>query len=225
MKATKRKFGLKHGLALVVSLAVVAGLALAYLIVSGLADRWARRTIVEQLEKTTGARVELGSFHFLWRTLGARFDGLTLHGREPRIGPPLFHADLLQFDIHVDSFWRRKISLGNVEMDHFSVHVRVDKDGETNIPGPKIAAGAGKVPVQSLFDVKIAHLRLEDGEILWNDARTPLTAAGGRFEFAMDYAGDNGQPVYLGRTEWQDFEIAALRFTPFTSEFSARFVL
>ena len=79
MSGAKRKFGLKHGLGLAVGLALVAGLAIAYIIASGLADLWARRTIVEQLEKATGARVELGNFHFAWRTLGARFDGLTLH--------------------------------------------------------------------------------------------------------------------------------------------------
>ena len=38
MNETKRKFGLKHGLALVVALAIVVGLAIAYVIASGLAD-------------------------------------------------------------------------------------------------------------------------------------------------------------------------------------------
>lgn len=225
MTAVKRKFGLKHGLALVVGLAVVFGLALAYIIASGLADIWARRTIVEQLEKATGTRVQLGNFHFNWRTLGARFDGLTLHGREPQGDPPLFHAGLLQFDIHVESIWGRKISLGNVEMSHFSVDVRVAKDGTTNIPGPQITAGPAKVPVQGLIDLQVAHLSLEDGEIVWNDARTPLIAQGGKFEFAMDYDVDGGQPVYLGRTSWQQCTIAALRFMPFTSDISARFAL
>ena len=144
MNGTKRKFGLKHGLGIVVALALVAGLAIAYVIASGLADRWARRTIVEELEKTTGARVELGNFHFGWRLLTARFDGLTLHGREPAGSPPLFHADTLQFSIHVESFWGRKISLGNVEMSHFSAHVQIEKDGSTNIPGPKIPGEHGR---------------------------------------------------------------------------------
>jgi len=225
MNGAKRKFGLKHGLVLVVTAALAVGLALAYLIASGLADIWARRTILQQLEKATGARVELGNFHFIWRSLGAQFDGLTLHGREPQGTPPLFHAGRLQFDIHIESFWGRKISLGNVEMFNFSVHVRVEKNGTTNIPGPKIPAMPGKLPVQNLFDLKVAQLHLEDGEILWNDTRTPLAAKGGKFEFAMDYASEDGRPVYLGRTSWQQFEIAALRFVPFTSDFSARFTL
>ena len=225
MNGAKRKFGLKHGLALVVGLAVVLGLALAYIIASGLADLWARRTIVDQLEKATGARVELGNFHFAWRTLGARFDGLTLHGREAQGAPPLFHADRLTFDIHVESFWGRKISLGNVLMSHFSVNVHVAKDGSTNLPGPKVQAGTGKLPVQNLIDLKIAQLRLEDGEIVWNDQRTPFTAQGGKFAFAMDYASDSTGPLYLGQTSWQQCEISALKFLPLTSNVSARFAL
>jgi translocation and assembly module TamB len=225
MNNAKRKFGLKHGLALVVALTLVAGLTLAILIAGGFADLWARRTIVQQLEKSTGARVELGNFHFLWRSLGARFDGLTLHGSEPKGTPPLFHADRLQFDIRIESFWGRRVSLENLEMSHFSLHVQMEKNGATNIPGPKIPAAPGKMPLQNLFDLKVAQVQLEDGEILWNDTRTPLSAKGGKFAFAMDYTGEDGKPIYLGRTTWQGFEISAMRFIPFTSDFSARFTV
>src|SRR5260370_1087919 len=119
--------------------------------------------------------------------------------------------------------WRRKIALGNVDMSHFSEHVGVERDGSTNIAGPRTPAKPGKPPVQSLFDLKIAQLRLQDGEILWNDTRTPLTAEGGKFEFAMDYADDAGSPAYLGRVSWQKFKVAALRYLPFASDLSARF--
>src|SRR5579863_2765865 len=225
MSEPKRKFGLKHGVGLLIALALVVSLVVAYAIASGLADRLARRTIVEQLEKATGARVELGNFHFGWRVLTARFDGLTLHGREPAGSPPLFHADALQFDIHIESFWGKKISLGNVEMSHFSAHVQIEKDGSTNFPGPKIPAKTGGLNVQSLFDLKVAQLHLDDGEILWNDKRIPLQARGGNFEFAMNYGEESGRPVYTGQVSWQKFEIAAQRDLPFTSNFSARFNL
>jgi translocation and assembly module TamB len=225
MSETKRKFGLKHGLALFVAVALLAAVVIAYAIASGLVDRWARTTIVQQLERTTGARVELGSFHFSWRVLAARFDGLTLHGREPAGAAPLFHADLLQFDIHVESFWGRKISLGNVEMSHFSANVQVEKDGSTNLPGPKVAVSAGKPNVQALFNLKVEQLRLEDGQIQWNDKRIPLQAKGGKFEFAMNYTEQDAQPVYLGQASWQKVEIAAQRNMPFVSDFTARFSL
>lgn len=225
MSTKKRKFRLKHGVGLVATAVVAVALGLAYIVASGLADLWARRTIVEQLEKATGARVELGNFHIQWRSLHVRFDGLTLHGREPAGTPPLFHADRLEIDVHVESFWSRKISLGNVEMSHFSVHVRVDRGGSTNMPGPTTPVNQGRPPVQSLFDLKIAQLRLLDGEIFWNDTRKPLAAEGGKFEFATDYANDAGSPAYVGRVSWQKFKVAAWRFLPFTSDLSARFAL
>ena len=221
----KGKFRLKHGVALVVTLSIALALAVLYIVGSGLADRWARSKIVEQLEKTTGARVELGNFHLDWRTLHVRFDGLTLHGREPAGTPPLFHADRLDIEIHVESFWGRKISLGVVDMSHFSAHVRVERDGTTNVPGPKTPTSPGKPVVQSLFDLKIAELRLEDGEILWNDTRQPLSAEGRHFELAMDYSSDAGGPAYLGKMSWQKFKLAAWRYLPFASDLTARFTL
>ena len=225
MNGTKRKFGLKHGLALFVGLAIILALAIAYFIANGFADQWARRTIVDQLEKATGAHVELGNFHIAWRKLTVRFDGLTLHGREPAGSPPLFHADTLMFDINVDSFWRRKISLANLEMAHFSANVQVAKDGSTNIPGPKIAVSTGAPDLHSLFDLKVAQLHLSDGTLIWNDRRIPLEAKGGRFEFAMNYVNEANAPVYLGQLNWQQFEIAALRNLPFSTSFTSRFTL
>ena len=225
MNGSKRKFGLKHGAGIVAGLAVLAGLALAYVIASGMADRIARRTIIEQLERTTGARVELGNFHFNWRSFTARFDGLTLHGREPAGSPPLFHAGVLQFDVHVESLWGRRISLGAVEMAHFSAHVQVEKDGTTNFPGPAVAVKTPTPSMQSLFNLKVEQLRLEDGALLWNDKRIPLEASGGRFEFAMSYDLQNGQPVYLGQTSWQQFQVAALRLVPVASSVSGHFTL
>jgi len=225
MSKAKRKFGWKHGLGLSFALIALVVLGVVYAIATGLADRWARQTIVENLSRSTGARVELGNFHFRWRSLTARFDGLTLHGREPAGTPPLFHADSLQFNIHVDSFWGRKISLGSVEMNHFSTHVRVEKDGSTNLPGPAIPNAGGGPSAQRLLDLKIAQLRLENGEIVWNDARVPIEAKGGKFELLMDYASEDGRPVYLGRVGWQKFQVAAQRYVPFVSDFAARFTV
>jgi len=201
------------------------GAALVMLIVRGVADEWARRAIVEQLEKATGARVELKDFRFGWRLLRARLDGLTLHGKEPEGTPPLFHSDQLQVEIRVESFWGRKISLGSVEMAHFTAHVRVEQNGSTNFPGPKVQVRAGALPVQRVFDLKVANLRLEDGELLWNDVRVPIVAETGNFEFAMEYAAENGRPVYLGRVGGQNLEVAARRYLPFASDLTAKFII
>ena len=180
---------------------------------------------MEQLERSTGARVELGNFHFGWRLLSARFDGLTLHGREPAGTPPLFHAERLavrhprRIVLGPENFARKRRDVSFLGA-RASGKRRLDERSGTKDP-----RSAGKPDVQSLFDLKIAQLRLEDGEILWNDTRIPLQAKGGNFEFAMNYASEGGRPVYLGQTSWQKFEVAALRNLPFVSNFSARFTL
>jgi translocation and assembly module TamB len=224
MSNGKRKFTWMHGFGLGVLVSLTVGAALVLLIVRGVADEWARRTIVQQLERATGARVELKDFRIGWRVLRARLDGLTLHGKEPEGTPPLFHADQLQVEIHVESFWGRKISLGRVVMSHFSAHMRVERDGSTNFPGPKVQGPPGALPVQRAFDLKVANLRLADGELLWNDIRVPVVAETRDFEFAMEYAPENGRPVYVGRVGSQNLEVAARRYLPFPSDVTAKFI-
>ena len=71
-----------HGLA-AVALLIGAVAAIVFCIFEfGIAQRWVRNSLVQQLEERTGARVELGGFHLhAWR-LRAELDNLTLHGLE-----------------------------------------------------------------------------------------------------------------------------------------------
>src|SRR3989454_11628258 len=75
----------------------IVALSLCLVLWTGLADRWARRVIVGQLEKITGGRVELGKFRFRFRLFGLRAElpDLTIHGLEPAGFPPFFHADFV----------------------------------------------------------------------------------------------------------------------------------
>lgn len=229
MSGTKRKFTWLHGVGLGVLFAAAAGIAVALLIVRGVADEWARRKIVAELERVSGARVELKDFRIGWRLLRARLDGLTLHGREPAGTPPLFHADQLEISIRVESIWGRKISLGSVEMSHFSAHLRVEQDGSTNWPGPRAVDAADPPgdppPVQRAFALRVANLRLEDGELLWNDVRVPIVAETGGFEFALEYVPENGRPAYVGHVSGRNVEVAARRYLPFPSDLAARFIV
>ncbi len=69
------------------------------------------------------------------------------------------------------------------------------------------------------------RLRLEDGEMLFNDVRVPLVAEGGRFEFSVDYAELDAKPMYLGQFRWRQMELVARRYLPFNSDLSVRFTL
>ena len=208
-----------------VALVIVALPIIVMLVLSrGAADDSIRRTIVRQIQTLTSARVELGAFHFNpWRLRVALSD-FTVYGREPAGTPPFFHAERLEVGLRIDSVWRRRISLGDVEVIRPAIHVRVERDGSINVPIARRAAQA-KPLRERIFEVVARRLRLQDGEMLFNDVRVPLVAEGGRFEFSVDYAELDAKPMYLGQFRWQQMELVARRYLPFRSDIAARFTL
>lgn len=192
---------------------------------TGLADHWARRLIVRQLETMTGGRVELGGFHFHLLRLRAELAALTIHGSEPKGAPPLFHADELFVDIRLESFWRRKIALSEVRVERPAVHLRWQADGRSNLPARKPAGPPGRRWSERIFALAIGRLRINDGTIQFNDARVPLAVEGGEFEFALDSHSGTGGPFYRGRLNWRQMILAAGRYLPFPSDVSLSFNL
>src|SRR5438445_4571438 len=207
------------GVAVVV---VAVPLTLMLILSNGATDNYLGRTIVEQIQKLTSGKAELAAFHLNpWR-LRVTLSDFTIHGREPAGTPPFFHADRLEVGLRIDSLWGRKVSLGDVEVSHPVVHVRVERDGAINLPIARRSAQA-KPLRERIFEVVVRRLRLDNGEILFNDVRVPLVAEGGRFDFAVDYAEVDAQPMYLGQFRWQQMELVARRYLPFHSDLSMRF--
>jgi translocation and assembly module TamB len=208
--------------ALVVILAVPA--AVLALLWTGWADNTLRGAVVGQLTRMTGGTVELGKFHFNpWR-LQVTVDDLTIHGREPAGAPPFLHINRLAVELRLESFWRRKISVGDVEVSRPAVYVRVEANGASNVPTPP-GAISGRPLRQRLFDLVVQRLRIVDGTMLFNDVRIPLAAEGGAFEFALDYSDPQGRPSYLGDFRWQQMRVSAWRYLPFPADVTARFTL
>lgn len=191
---------------------------------SGFADEYLRRTIVSRMEEVTHQPVQLQQFHFDPLRLRVTLGNLTVHGREPEGTPAFFHADRLEVGVRIDSFWGRKISVGDVELDRPLVHVRIEPDGSSNVPAPK-ANPSAKPLRERIFEVAVRKLRLDDGEILFNNVRVPLVAEGGQFSLAVDYADSQGRRSYLGDLRWGQIQVAAQRFMPFASNVAMRFEL
>lgn len=205
---------------------LILGLPVTLLLVlsSGALDNDIRHTVVEQIQKLTSGPAELGAFHFNpWR-MRVTLTDFTIHGHEPAGTPPFFHADRLIVGLRIDSVWGRKFSVGDVELSHPVLHVRAERDGSINIPIARRAPQA-KPLRERIFEVVVHQLRLEEGELLFNDVRVPLVAEGGRFEFSLDYAELDAKPMYLGQFRWQQLELVARRYLPFNSALSVRFAL
>jgi translocation and assembly module TamB len=191
---------------------------------SARADNYIRKAILEQIQKLTSGSADLAAFHLNpWR-LRVTLTDFTVHGREPAGTPPFFHADRLEVGLRIDSWWGRKVSVADVEISHPVVHVRVEPDGSINVPIARRSAQA-KPLRERIFDLVVRRLRLDNGEMLFNDVRVPLVAEGGRFEFFVDYAVVDAKPMYLGQFRWQEMELVARRYLPFHSNLSVRFTL
>ena len=205
--------------------AILAVPLIALLILSsGVADDYVRRVIVTQIHNSTSGTAELGAFHFNpWR-LRVTLSDFTIHGREPAGTPPFFHVERLEVGLRIDSVWARKFSLGDVEIVHPAVHVRVERDGSINLPIAR-SSSSPKPLRQRIFEVAARRLRLIDGEMLINDVRVPLVAEGGRFDFAVDYAELDRKAMYLGQFQWKQMESVARRYLPFNSDLSVKFTL
>jgi translocation and assembly module TamB len=86
--------------ALSIAVAVLAGASLCIL-QSPWFKQQVRSRLISTVERTSGGRVELKSFHYDWRSLTAELQGFVLHGSEPADAPPLFQADRIRIGFRV----------------------------------------------------------------------------------------------------------------------------
>jgi translocation and assembly module TamB len=206
-------------------LAAVAALVVGAILETGLAERWMRRQVVRQIERGTGARVELGGFHFhAWR-LQAEMDTLTLHGLEAAGTPPLFHAEHIHARIRIVSFFSRQIALDELVVEKPQVAVRFEKNGRSNLPAPKVRLSAHPWR-ETLFNLRIGHLELRNGSATFNDRRISLAVEGQDMQFTLrDDAVSTGAESYIGNFRWQQVELAERGDRPFRFDIATKFTL
>jgi translocation and assembly module TamB len=219
------KLGWKHWTGGTVLLAILAGVAVVWVVGTGLADRWMLHQIVSQIETNTGTRVEVGKFHFEFWRLRAEIDNVTVHGLEGAGLPPLFHADHIEIGVRIISFFRREIALDELLADRPQVVMRVDKDGKSNLPPPRASSG-GAPWAATLFNLRARHVELRDGSATLNDRRLALTVQGQDLNFTLQYAAPAaGAEAYLGNFSWQRVELAEQGDLPFRFDISTKFTL
>lgn len=214
--------------ALVGLVLLVAGIIVivALILNTGTADRWARGYILKKIESSTGGRVELRAFHFRMRGLSAELDDFTLHGREGPGLPPLFHASRIYVGVHIISLFRHQVSLSKVEVEQPAIFIRIDENGQSNLPVPPRRKQASKPWRTQLFDFEIAQLKIRDGVLLFNDAKIPLDVEGQNFELGMSYqAALLGKEAYFGQWGWKQVQMTARRYLPFRFDIGTKFTL
>jgi translocation and assembly module TamB len=150
---------------------------------------YVRRRMVSEVERITGGRAEIGSFHIVPFHLQVEVRNITVHGKESPTDVPLAHADSLLAQLKVISFLRTEFGFYSVSLDHPVVHIAIGPDGTTNVPAPReVQRISGNTPIAQLFALSIDHLTLRHGELLWGDRQIPLDFSVHDTGLQMDYS-------------------------------------
>ena len=139
-------------------LALLALLAIVVFFGSGAGNPLLTRLLVSRLESMTGGKVELRSLSIQWLDMRATIKGLVIHGREPAGTEPLFTAEEVQAGLRIVSFWGRRISLDELVVQKPHVHIRVEKNGTTNVPEPPRPASINKPLRDTLYELHIRRV-------------------------------------------------------------------
>src|SRR6266851_598331 len=192
---------------------------------SGAGNPLLSRLLVSRLEQMTGAKVELRALSIQWLARRATIKGLVIHGREPAGTEPLFTAKEVQAALRIDSIWGRRISLDELDLQQPHVHIRVAKNGTSNVPAPPQFASLNKPLRDTLFQSHVRRRLLADGWLLYNNTKTPITVHGGDLRLGLDAGGTLDHPLYLGNLDWQTTQFTSMHNAPLQVGLAAKFTL
>jgi translocation and assembly module TamB len=149
-----------------------------------------RRRLIAEVERATGGRAELGSFHATPFRLQVEVRDLTVHGREsgvpsPAAQSPYIHVDSLVATVNLASVFGAKIGFHTLVLQHPAFHIIFYPDGSTNLPNPK---HSGPADIEQLFSISIDRLDIRNGELLWQDQRFPLNFSSNDITATLRYS-------------------------------------
>ncbi|HWG39629.1 MAG TPA: translocation/assembly module TamB domain-containing protein [Candidatus Acidoferrales bacterium] len=182
-----------------------------------------RQRAIAELRQMTGGKVEVESFTWNLSTLHFEARNVTIHGREAAGEVPYAHADRIGVDVKVVSFFTRKISLENVAIDRFVLHLLVYPDGTTNQPSPQPGAPADEAPAQNLFDLAVKQIAVRHGTLMLDQERIPFDLDGNDISAGMNYV--PSQKAYDGHLDFTRLAITYRNAPPMQAEMHAGFIL
>ena len=185
---------------------------------------YVRRRMITELERITGGRAEIGSFHVVPFRMQVEVRDITVHGTEGPNEVPLVHADHLLAQMKVVSFLRTEFSFHTLSLDHPVVHIAIASDGTTNIPARRefVRASASN-SLEQLFALSIDHLSVNKGDLLWADREIPLDFTVNEAGLHMDYSYLRGR--YESRLTLGKVDTGYSEFRPFAWTLSLQFSL
>ena len=182
-----------------------------------------RHSILARVEKSvresTGARLEVRDFNLRLSNLSLDLYNVVVHGTEADPSQPLMAVDHLQVGLTIDSLLNKKWHVRDIIVDHPVVRMAVNKAGENNLPKPEKKSTSSSNT--NVFDLAIRELRLNNGEIYYNDQKTPLEADLHNFAVSANY--DPVQKKYSGDLGYNAGRIVYGKYAPVEHNLQAKF--
>jgi translocation and assembly module TamB len=144
--------------------------------------------LIRELEKVTGGRVDIGSFHTSPFRLRVEIRNITVHGREAPGEAPYARVESAVAVVKIVSSLGAEIGFNSLVLEHPVFHVIVYPDGTTNQPVPKSPKATRESPVEQLFQLSIGRMEVRQGEVIWNNEKIPLDFVANDVSAEMTYS-------------------------------------
>ncbi len=213
----KRKIGWAlGGLLALLLLAVVGGY---FYLRSSSFKKFALHKIVEQADLATGGRTHIGGLDFSLSTLTAHLYDITMRGTESADQPPLLHADELTVRIKILSALHHQVALRELLIAHPVIHFQVSREGKNNLPvAPPSQHGSSSTNV---FDLAVQHAQITNGEVNYNDRKTPLEAD--LYDLGTDIRFETLAKRYEGAVSYDNGHLKYAQYAPLPHNLKLKF--
>lgn len=183
-----RKLGrvLLRILAALVLLAGVCALTGVLVFRSGWFYEAVHRRMVAEVEKATGARVEIGNYVFDWKKLEVRVGPVVLHGRESAGEPPFVRVASVTAGLRIISMMERKVDLAYLNIDRPQVRIVFYPDGSNNVPEPAVHHPE-TTWAEDLVHLAVRRYEVVNGLFEYDDRKIPLNLRGEDLRVRMAY--------------------------------------
>jgi len=207
--------GALAGLVALLLIAVVGGY---FYLRSSNFQQYALRKIVEQADLATGGRSQIGGLDFSLSTLTAHLYNITVRGTEGPEQPPLLHADQLTVRIKILSALHRQVALRELLMEHPVVHLQVSREGKNNLPTAPPSQSSSHT---SVFDLAVEHAQLTNGEVNYNDRKTPVEAD--LYDLGTDIRFESFAKRYNGAVSYSNGYVKYAQYSPLPHNLNVKF--
>jgi translocation and assembly module TamB len=181
-------------------------------------QQFALHKIVEQADLATGGHTQIGGLDFNLSTLTAHLYDITMRGTEGPDKSPLLHADELTVRIKILSALHHQVALRELLIAHPVVHFQVNREGKNNLP---TAPPSQSTSHTSVFDLAVEHAQLTNGEIDYNDRKTPLEAD--LYDLGTDIRFESLAKRYIGTVSYDNGHVKYAQYAPLPHNLNLKF--